>query len=335
MEKEYIVKTIIHAGTKTINFIPGTKVIFHFKTTKCGPEKTVIDDSKTMGNPMELVLGKKFKLEVWEVIVQKMALNEVACFRVDKSLVTSYPFVSKTLREVGKPQSEKRSHHCCGVTLQNEGIGYNDLDELIKYPQDLEFTIELVKVILPDEYEKESWQMTEDEKLKSIPDIKERGNVLFKEKDYNGACEMYAKGIGILEQLMLALVYDEKPNEEEWLALNHLKTPLLLNYAQCKLIQKEYYAVIEHCTTVLKHDPGLLLYILSISNTQNNVKALYRRGKAYVGAWDEEKAIKDLTKAAELDPTLRNTVEKELQVFSAVIKQKDQIEKKKFSKLFK
>lgn len=35
---------------------------------------------------MELVLGKKFKLEVWEVIVQKMALNEVACFRIDKSL---------------------------------------------------------------------------------------------------------------------------------------------------------------------------------------------------------------------------------------------------------
>lgn len=50
--------------------------------------------------------------------------------------------------------------------------------------------------------------MTEDEKLKSIPDIKEKGNILFKEKNYNAACEMYAKGIGILEQLMLGLVYD-------------------------------------------------------------------------------------------------------------------------------
>ncbi|CAL7947725.1 unnamed protein product [Xylocopa violacea] len=315
--QEYIVKTIIHAGNKIINFVPGTKVVFHFKTTKCDPEKTVIDDSKVMGNPMELVLGKKFKLEIWEVIVQKMALNEVALFRVDKSLVTAYPFVSKTLREVGKPQSEKRSHHCCGVTLQNEGIGYDDLNELIKYPQDLEFTIELVKVILPHEYEKESWQMTEDEKLKSIPDIREKGNTLFRNKNYESACNMYAKGIGILEQLMLA----EKPNEEEWLALNRLKIPLLLNYAQCKLIQKEYYAVIEHCTTVLKHDP-------------NNVKALYRRGKAYMGAWDEERAIQDLTRAAELDSTLQNTVEKELQAFSAAIKEKNQIEKKKLSKLF-
>ncbi|XP_076386635.1 aryl-hydrocarbon-interacting protein-like 1 isoform X2 [Megachile rotundata] len=262
--KEYIVKTVIHAGTKTINFIPGTKVVFHFKTTKCDPEKTVIDDSRVMGREMELVLGKKFKFEVWEAIVQKMALNEVACFKVDKSLVTSYPFVSKTLREVGKPQSEKRNHHCCGVTLQNEGIGYEDLNELIKHPQDLEFTIELLKVILPDEYEKESWQMTEDEKLKSIPEIRKKGNALFQEKNYEAACEMYAKGIGMLEQLMLA----EKPNDEEWLVLNRLKTPLLLNYAQCKLIQKEYYKVIEHCTTILKHEPGKNIRLTSVSHRQ-------------------------------------------------------------------
>ncbi|XP_012152383.2 AH receptor-interacting protein isoform X1 [Megachile rotundata] len=316
--KEYIVKTVIHAGTKTINFIPGTKVVFHFKTTKCDPEKTVIDDSRVMGREMELVLGKKFKFEVWEAIVQKMALNEVACFKVDKSLVTSYPFVSKTLREVGKPQSEKRNHHCCGVTLQNEGIGYEDLNELIKHPQDLEFTIELLKVILPDEYEKESWQMTEDEKLKSIPEIRKKGNALFQEKNYEAACEMYAKGIGMLEQLMLA----EKPNDEEWLVLNRLKTPLLLNYAQCKLIQKEYYKVIEHCTTILKHEP-------------DNVKALYRRGKAHIGAWDEEKAVKDLKKVIELDPTLKSTIEKDLQAFSAAIKEKNELEKRKLSKLFR
>lgn len=55
--------------------------------------------------------------------------------------MTAYPFVSKTLREVDKPQLEKRNHHCCGVTLQNEGVGYADLNELIKHPQDLEFTI--------------------------------------------------------------------------------------------------------------------------------------------------------------------------------------------------
>lgn len=38
------------------------------------------------GKPLDLVLGKKFRLEVWEVILQKMALNEVAEFTVDKSV---------------------------------------------------------------------------------------------------------------------------------------------------------------------------------------------------------------------------------------------------------
>lgn len=84
---QYIIKTVIYTGTKNVTFVPGTKVVFHFKTTKCDVNKTVIDDSRIMGSPMELVLGKKFKLEVWEVVVQKMALNEVACFRIDKSLL--------------------------------------------------------------------------------------------------------------------------------------------------------------------------------------------------------------------------------------------------------
>lgn len=43
-----------------------------------------------MENPMELILGKKFKLEVWEVILQKMALTEVARFKVHKSVCLQY-----------------------------------------------------------------------------------------------------------------------------------------------------------------------------------------------------------------------------------------------------
>lgn len=39
---------------------------------------------------MELVLGKKFKMEVWEVLVQKMALHEVAKFKVDKSVTETH-----------------------------------------------------------------------------------------------------------------------------------------------------------------------------------------------------------------------------------------------------
>ncbi|XP_066588765.1 AH receptor-interacting protein isoform X2 [Prorops nasuta] len=292
--------------------------MFHFKTTKCNQEKTVLDDSKKMQRPMELVLGKKFKLEVWEAIVQKMALNEVARFTINKSLVATYPFVSKTLREVGLPQLKKRNHHCCGVTLQNEGIGYDDLNDLIKNPQDLEFTIELINVIPPNEYEKELWQMTESEKLQNIPQLREKGNTLFKQKDYEAASRNYAMAIGLLDQLMLA----EKPNEKEWAELNEKRIPLLLNYAQCKLINKEYYEVIEHCSNVLKNDP-------------DNIKALYRRGKAYIGIWDEKKAINDLEKVKLLDFSLKKSIDKELRDFLEKIKEKEKTQQKKLAQMFK
>lgn len=67
------------------------QVHFHFQTRLCDQEKTLLDDSKKMGTgkPFELVLGKKFKLEVWEVIIQKMALNEVAVFTVNKAVRSS------------------------------------------------------------------------------------------------------------------------------------------------------------------------------------------------------------------------------------------------------
>lgn len=58
-------------------------------TRKLDGTEDIIDDSRKIDKPMELVLGKKFKLEVWEVIVQKMAVNEVAKFTVHKSVSTS------------------------------------------------------------------------------------------------------------------------------------------------------------------------------------------------------------------------------------------------------
>ncbi|KAJ8680316.1 hypothetical protein QAD02_016103 [Eretmocerus hayati] len=315
--EDLIIKNVIHTGKGIVSFSPGTKVVFHFRTTKCDDQRTEIDDSRLMGKPFELVLGKQFKLEVWEVIVQKMALKEVASFMCHKSIVSAYPFVSKTLRDAAKPAGEKRNHHCCGVTLQNEGLGYDDLNDLIKNPQDLEFTMELLEVVQPHEYEKESWQMTEDEKLKNIPILREKGNCLFREKKYDEAANTYAQAIGIVEQLMLA----EKPNDEEWLKLNSMKLPLLLNYAQCKLINKEYYAVIEHCTTVLKSDP-------------DNVKALYRRGKAHIGAWNKNEAIADLTRAAELDKSIQATVQKDIQSFSAEMKEIERAQSKHLVNMF-
>lgn len=56
------------------------------KTETCEDEPRLIDDSRQWKNPVELLFGKKFKLEVLEACVRTMLLGELASFTVDKSV---------------------------------------------------------------------------------------------------------------------------------------------------------------------------------------------------------------------------------------------------------
>lgn len=229
--------------------------------------------------------------------------------------MSQYPFVSKTIRDAHKCPEERK--HCCGMTLQNEGIGYDDLDELFRNPCDMIFTIEMLEIQLPDSYEKESWQLNEDEKMKSVEEYRIKGNEKFKENKLKEAEEAYSFALGILEQLMLR----EKPKDIEWNALAKLKIPLLLNFAQCRLNQQDYYRVIEFCTEVIGYDA-------------ENLKAYYRRGKAYAGAWDLEKAQEDFDKCITLDPSLEQSINKEIKMLKDKIKQQENKDKSAYKKLF-
>ncbi|XP_015930296.1 AH receptor-interacting protein isoform X2 [Parasteatoda tepidariorum] len=305
-----LTKKILYAGKCDVpDFKDGSKVIFHFQTQtidKDGELKDIIDDSKKINRPMEIILGKQFKMPIWEECLKSMRTEEVAEFRVEKNLVDAYPLVSKSFREFAGISQNTKKGHCCGMMAYAEGVGHSDLDNLIRLPSDLAFTLELLKVELPGEYEKESWSMEPEEKLKSIPELKNIGNELYKNNQYEEAGKKYAEALGRLEQLLLR----EKPGDEEWVALDNLKIPILLNYAQCKLHQKDYYPVIEYTTQVLDKD-------------KSNVKALYRRAKAYVGTWDLEPAQEDFSKVSELDPSFEKIVQKELKNIKALQKQKD------------
>ena len=59
---------------------------FHFKTFKADEEKTQIDCSRDLGQPFELLVGKKFKLEVWEELIKTMREKEVSRFSCHKSV---------------------------------------------------------------------------------------------------------------------------------------------------------------------------------------------------------------------------------------------------------
>lgn len=49
-------------------------------------EGAQLDDSRDWKQPVELLLGKKFKMEVWEDCVNTMNTGEIAIFFVDKSV---------------------------------------------------------------------------------------------------------------------------------------------------------------------------------------------------------------------------------------------------------
>ena len=55
-------------------------------------------------------------------------------------LLGSYPLVAKSLRDISHGHGG-HAGHCCGMTLKEHGLGYPDLDELMKAPEPLEFIL--------------------------------------------------------------------------------------------------------------------------------------------------------------------------------------------------
>ena len=59
-------------------------MIFHFRTYRVGGDGAnteLLDDTREIGNgPFELIIGRSFKLKIWEELIRGMLLNEVAKF---------------------------------------------------------------------------------------------------------------------------------------------------------------------------------------------------------------------------------------------------------------
>ncbi|XP_031552452.1 AH receptor-interacting protein-like [Actinia tenebrosa] len=319
-------KEIIYPGEGDIpRYENGSKATFHFKVYKKTTKgRKLLDCSKTLGQPFELLIGKKFKLEIWEEMIKTMRINEVARFTCDKEIVRGYHFVSKNFRNAVKQSKGEHSkdhdhhhhEHSCSLSAVNP-TGYADLDKLARKPRDLIFEMELMSVDNPGQYEKETWQMDPSEKLSVIPKLKQEGNELYAKKEYEAAADKYAKALGLLEQLSLR----EKPGDDEWVQLDKMKIPLLLNYSQCKLLLGDYYEVIRHTSTVLEKD-------------NDNVKAIYRRAKAHKACWNPDEAKNDFKRAAELDESLKKAVKKELDELEQMIKEQNNDDKDKLKKLF-
>ncbi|XP_062851563.1 AH receptor-interacting protein [Trichomycterus rosablanca] len=317
-----IQKKVLSPGNGEIPFfIDGTKVMFHYRSSLC--DGTLLDDSRNMNgksNPMELILGKKFKLPVWEDVVTTMKVGEVADFTCDVKHTALYPLVSQSLRNisVGKDPLEGQ-RHCCGIAQghSHHSLGHGDLNRLQVNPQPLVFTIELLEVLSPGSFPLETWAMTDEEKLAAVPHIHEEGNALFKQGDVHKAAEKYYNAIACLKNLQMK----EQPGDKPWIKLDLMITPLLLNYCQCQLMQGQYYEVLDHCSSLL-------------NKYEDNVKAYFKRGKAHAAVWNETQARADFEKVLALDPSLGPAVAKEIRLMEERLREKEKEDKGRYRNLF-
>lgn len=226
-----------------------------------------------------------------------------------------YPRVSKALREMAMRKAGKevpqQEHHCSFAAMQ-QGTGYPELDQIFQDSAPLCFELELVEVEQSGDYKQDHWAMTESEKEAAVSVLRGEGNTLYKKGEYLQASQKYFDALSFLEEQLIK----EKPQSDTWHGIANRKVPFLLNYAQCKLLLQEYVEVVRHTTSVLEID-------------SENVKALYRRGKAHSASWDVEEAKRDLLRAAELDVSLSATVDKELKGLAQRVREKEAAERER------
>ncbi|GAA6109614.1 aryl-hydrocarbon-interacting protein-like 1 isoform X1 [Tachysurus ichikawai] len=318
---EGIRKTILHGGTSEIpKFITGSKVTFHFRTMLCNDDRTVLDDSKKVGVPMEVVIGNMFKLDVWENLLKSMRTGEVAEFWCDIIHTGMYPMVAKSLRRIAEGKDPVDWHiHTCGMAnmFAFHTLGYDDLDELQKEPQPLIFVLELLKVQHPSEYHRESWAMNDEERLKVVPVLHGQGNKLFKQGRFEEATNKYKEAILCIKNIQSK----EKAWEVPWLKLEKMANTLTLNYCQCLLRMQEYYEIIEHTSDIINQHPGVM-------------KAFYLRGKANMEVWNEAEARADFQRVLDLDPGMKKSVKKELSILNMRMEEKREEERQKYKGMF-
>ncbi|XP_032836928.2 AH receptor-interacting protein [Petromyzon marinus] len=328
-----ITKSVLHAGRGEMpQYADGTKVTFHYRTlhegngsggeenAEGGATRTLVDDSRCGPKPMELIVGKKFKLSVWETLLSSMRLGEVAEFWCDVQHVGLYPTVSRSLRNIAEGRDAlEGQRHCCGMAQMHDrrSLGHTDLDELQRHPRPLIFILDVLKVEEPGAYRPETWAMSDGEKMDAVPLLHEEGNAAFGRGEHAEAAAKYYEAIVCLKNLQMK----ERPGDEHWLRLDLMINPLLLNYCQCKLLIGDFYEVIEHTSSI-------------INKYDDNVKAYFKRGRAHSAVWNEREARSDFDRVSALEPALGRAVRRELQALEQRLQLKNEEDRHRYRGLF-
>ncbi|XP_014837465.1 peptidyl-prolyl cis-trans isomerase D [Poecilia latipinna] len=154
-----------------------------------------------------------------------------------------------------------------------------------------------------------------DKVVSTAEDVKNIGNVMFKNQDWTAAVKKYKKALRYLD-MSGNLVEDE----EEHRKLEPTAVSCFLNMAACKLKLQLWQEALESCDEALELN-------------QENTKALFRRAQAWQGLKEYNKALGDLKKAQGIAPEDKAIIN-EMKKVQLKIQEEKEKEKKIYAKMF-
>jgi FK506-binding protein 4/5 len=161
---------------------------------------------------------------------------------------------------------------------------------------------------------KDMWSMSFVEKADEMMKRKLLGNKLFVEGRIPFAIKAYERAVALFDSPTTELTLGVKKRVNELLVQSHV------NLAACFDRRHDSSQVITHCSKALDIEPS-------------NVKALYRRGSAYIAIDDYYNASADLKYALQLSPGNAD-IKRRLLRLSALQTRQDRKDKKLYSNLF-
>lgn len=98
---------------------------------------------------------------------------------------------------------KRQTGSCCMAQLEAAQSGENsDLAAMVQSP--LEINIELVDILEPGSFEKEIWEMGNEERLREAPKVKETGVKLYQQGDFEAAAERFSRAVMLLETIAIS-----------------------------------------------------------------------------------------------------------------------------------
>lgn len=175
------------------------------------------------------------------------------------------------------------------------------------------YTLELLKKDYPIDYPK----LTIEEIMNAGEKKRERGNYYFTRLDHSSAMTSYNKALKILDLENFSDVSSSDVSRLQQVLDSRVKC--YNNLAACQLKVEAYDMVIKSCQEVL--------------NIQSeNVKALFRMGKAYAAKGNTKEAVDLMKKALRLEPETK-IIHQELSKLTKKLKVETQSEKNMYKKM--